>query len=83
MTADGTDDHLIKLEGVPKDEKFTFMEEPTTVEFGWGELLGAEAEGEMAIEAEPDDLAPEREEGDGNGLELDEEDEEDEDEQDA
>ncbi len=25
MTADGTDDELIKLEGVPKGEKFTFM----------------------------------------------------------
>ena len=24
MTADGTDDHRIKLEGVPKGHKFTF-----------------------------------------------------------
>lgn len=24
LTADGSDDHLIKLEGVPKGEKFTF-----------------------------------------------------------
>eukprot|EP00966_Prymnesium_polylepis_P303653 7014418-Prymnesium_polylepis.2 len=70
MTADGSDDDKIKLEGVPKGEKFTFMEEAEgTVTEGLDNML----------EPEPDDVAPMREEEEQNGnLALDDDDEADE-----
>ena len=68
MTADGSDDHLIKLEAKPKGETFTFNEAPPPVHE------------EAPDELEPDDVAPQREEEGGDaGLELDDEDEPDED----
>ena len=66
MTADGTGDDLIKLEGVPLIEKFTFMEAPVA--------RAAEAE---ALEDDEPDVAPSREAGDDEEA-LDEEDETDE-----
>jgi hypothetical protein len=73
MTADGSDDHLIKLEAMPKNETFTFMPHQGHVP--------DEVETAVPDEEEPDDVAPQRErgeEGGSTGLELDEEDEEDE-----
>jgi hypothetical protein len=46
MTADGSDDHLIKLEGVPKGETFTFMDTATTT-------TSPAADDPTAIEPEP------------------------------
>ena len=64
MTADGSDDHLIKLEAKPKGETFTFM---------LGDMPDEAAMPDP--DEEPDDVAPRREEGDGGAeLELDEED---------
>ena len=77
MTAYGSDDDKIKLEGVPKGEKFTFMEEAegTVEKEGLDNMLEPEPD-----EPEPDDVAPMREEQDQNGdLELDDDDEADED----
>lgn len=73
MTADGTDDNLIKLEGVPKGENFTFMDDVPAA--------GGETIAEAGAEPEPEDVAPRREEADGNedGLQLDDEDDADED----
>jgi hypothetical protein len=68
MTADGTDDDLIKLEGVPPGETFTFMDAPV-----------AEATGEVeALEEDEPDVAPAQEEGDDDEMALDDEDEVDE-----
>ena len=76
MTADGSDDHLIKLEGVPKGETFTFMDTATTT-------TSPAADDPTAIEPEPEDVAPPRDaaEGDdgGNLWNLDEDDDEDDD----
>ena len=64
MTADGSDDHLIKLEAKPKGEAFTFMLNDVPDEAAVPDS-----------DEEPDDVAPRREEGDGSAeLELDEED---------
>lgn len=53
MTADGTDDALIKLEGVPSGETFEWSDEDKGSE--------SEAEAVVTAEPEPDDEAPLRE----------------------
>ena len=52
LTADGTGDELIKLEGVPKGEKFTWVDD---------ELEETVVEGDDEREPEPEDRAPARE----------------------
>ena len=72
MTADNSDDHLIKLEAKPKGEVFTFTDEASTEQLNEPE----------PDEPEPDDVAPQREvddSGNSGTLELDDEDEPDED----
>ena len=52
LTADGTDDHLIKLQGVPPGEKFEWDDDDGCN----GDALAAAA----AEEPEPDDVTPRR-----------------------
>jgi hypothetical protein len=54
LTADGSDDHLIKLEGVPPGETFTWNDDDGEVD--------APVLGEEGSELEPPDACPEREE---------------------
>ena len=89
MTANGQDDHLIRIEGKPKDEEFTFMEATEgggSSNGGGGSSDGGGGSGgnedDDAEEPEPEDVVPQREEGDGGSssaeMELDDEDDEDE-----
>ena len=50
LTADGTDDCLIKLEGVPPGETFGWSDDDVEAE--------PEAEGVAAVEPEPEDVVP-------------------------
>ena len=73
MTADGTDDDKIKFEAKPQGEVFTFMEE--------GEAVAGDEELPAHLqldEPEPEDVAPQREDGHDGNLQLDDQDEADE-----
>jgi hypothetical protein len=76
LTADGSGDDLIKLEGVPRGETFTWDDD----------VLDAVPAGAVAIQEEPDDVAPLREDttardtdGDADDAIVDDEDDPDED----
>lgn len=76
MTADGTDDDKMRFEAKPKGEVFTFMDE--------GEAVAGDEElpdYAQPDEPEPEDVAPEREDGHAGNvqLELDDQDQPDDD----
>jgi hypothetical protein len=57
LTADGTDDHLIKLEGVPKGEQFSWEDDP----FDAVTAAAPTEEPSPERETEPEDVCPPRE----------------------